>query len=79
MSGELTYGEVMRLMHGLDVLGAHVTDEVNRIGAKLGGHIDWLAGQIEERDKTIERLESEIERHQENAAELSQQIEEMGT
>lgn len=77
MSGELTPAEATSLVHELDMLGAEVTDAVDRIGGKLGGHIDWLTGRLEDRDKTIARLEKELEDTQELAAELQDQVNEM--
>lgn len=61
MSGELTPAEVTELVRDLDMLGAHVTDVGERVGGKLGAHIEWLTEQIEERNKQIADLKEELD------------------
>lgn len=61
MSGELTPAEATGLVRDLDMLGAHVTDVGERVGGKLGAYIEWLQGQLAERDSRIDDLEAELD------------------
>lgn len=60
MSGELTPGEIRDAVRSLDSACTIARDTAESVTEKLTGHITWLEGEVEQRDKTIANLEEEL-------------------
>lgn len=70
MSGELAPGEIRQRLEDIrhhTELGAEIAV---RMSGELSDHIDWLTGELAERDEEIERLRRELAAEEADKAEV---------